>query len=1040
MVTTNRLPDSANLAWVEDLYAQYTRDPAAVPEVWQEYFRNLENYNANGSANGRANGAVQLGPSFHAASIFNPAATNGAAGAATVHPARDAASRDSASQSTPARSTPRQRTPLAASGGSSQVAHRAANHYLAEADIDPARVRQAYAQAPRPLVRPSPATEAEVAALQDRVDQLIRSHRVRGHMVAQIDPLGLPREYPPEIDPEYYGFGPEDLDRRFSCETIHEGGPLPLSEIVTRLRETYCRAIGVQFMHIDDLPVRNWLQQRMEATQNRLEIKREDQLRILTRLTDATIFEEFVRRKFVGAKSFSLAGAESLIPLLDLAIEKSSEQGVDEIVMGMAHRGRLNVLANIIGKSPRAIFREFEDSDPDQFIGRGDVKYHLGYQRRWKTSAGREVYLSLCFNPSHLEFVNPVVLGRVRARQDRRRVRHERRHSGRERVMALLIHGDAAFAGEGIVQETLNLSQLDGYRVGGTLHVVVNNQIGFTTSPRQGRSSPYATDIAKMLQIPIFHVNGEDPEAVAQVVELALEFRRRFGRDVVIDMYCYRRLGHNETDEPSFTQPRMYRAIGQKPSVRESYTRHLLKLGQVTQEEADAIAEERREYLEKELTEARSENYALPKDTLSGTWDGYMGGADSEAPQVSTAVPRAKLVELLKTQIAIPAGFRPNPKMKRILDARAKMAEGAQPLDWAGGELLAFASLADEGHRIRLSGQDVERGTFSHRYATLHDFMTGRDYFPLQHVSPDQAPVGIYNSPLSEAGVLGFDYGYSQDCPEGLIMWEAQFGDFWNAAQVIVDQFIASGEDKWHRLSGLTMLLPHGFEGSGPEHSSARLERFLNLAADDNIQVVYPTTPAQQFHLLRRQVLRPWRKPLVVMSPKSLLRHLEAVSTLEELAEGEFQRIIPDTSGKSGADIKRVLLCSGKIYYELDRAREEKERNDVAIIRIEQLYPLSNEAIEAALAPYDDGTPVVWVQEEPRNMGAWPHWRIKFCDNLFNRFPFGAVTRLASASPATGSSSSHKREQEKLITAAFEGCHGDIGNYVECVSAAPNLK
>ncbi len=860
---------------------------------------------------------------------------------------------------------------------------------------------------------PVPAIPGAVDGLQDRVDQLIRAYRSRGHIIAKIDPLGRPRQEPPELDPNFYGFTEADNGRLFSCETVHPQGPLTLPDLVDRLRNTYCRSIAVEYMHIADLRIRRWLQHRMEGTQNHLRLTRPEQLRILTRLTDAVTFEEFIHKKFVGAKSFSLEGSESLIPLLDLAIEKAGEQGVREIVLGMAHRGRLNVLANILGKSPRQIFREFADADPQLYVGRGDVKYHLGYSSQWKTAAGHNIHLSLCFNPSHLEHVNPVVLGRTRAKQDRQQ------DVQREQAMPLLIHGDAGFAGQGIVQETLNLSQLTAYTVGGTLHVVVNNQIGFTTGPDEGRSSLYATDVAKLLQIPIFHVNGEDPEAVAQAVKVAMDFRAQFKRDVVLDMYGYRRLGHNESDEPSFTQPLLYRVIEERKTVREGYLDHLLELGGLTRREADDIAEKRRALLEQALSEARREDYEQPKEAPEGIWHGFIGGPERDVPDVETGVAAGKLSQLLERQTELPAAFHPHPKIKRLLKARSEIAQGKRPLDWATAEALAFASLACEGVRVRLTGQDSGRGTFSQRHAILHDYETGETYTPLQHLQPGQASVEIANSPLSETGVLGFEYGYSLDCPEGLTLWEAQFGDFCNVPQVIIDQFIASAEDKWRRLSGLVLLLPHGFEGQGPEHSSARLERFLMLAAEDNIQVVYPSTPAQYFHCLRRQAVRPWRKPLVVMTPKSMLRHPEAVSSLEDCARGTFERILPDPAAPDPKSVRRVLLCSGKIYYELAKQRSEEKRDDVTILRIEQLYPLAPEKLEAALAPFPKDTPVVWVQEEPENMGAWRYWFARFANRLFDRHPFQGIYRPGSASPATGSHNSHKKEQEEIITAAL---------------------
>jgi 2-oxoglutarate dehydrogenase E1 component len=857
--------------------------------------------------------------------------------------------------------------------------------------------------------------DPEMAALQDRVYVLTRLYRVRGHRIAQVDPLGLPQPVPAELTPEFFGFSEADMDAPVYSETFQYDGPLTLGKLLERLRNTYCRSIGVQYMHIDDLSVRRWLQRRMESTENRLQLTRDEQLRILTRLTDAVTFEEFIRRKFPGAKTFSLDGSESLIPLLDLAIEKAGEQGIQEIVLGMAHRGRLNVLANVMGKSPRRIFREYADADWKTNSGRGDVKYHLGHSTDWTTTRGAKIHLSLCFNPSHLEFVNPVALGRVRAKQDR--VGDVKR----ERGMTLLIHGDAAFAGEGVIQETLNLSQLGGYSVGGTLHIVVNNGLGFTTSAEQARSSPYATDVARMLQIPIFHVNGEDPEAVAQVIRLAMDFRYEFKRDVVISMYGYRRLGHNEGDEPSFTQPVLYRAIAKRKSVREGYLEHLLQLGGVTREEADSLATKRREILERELSESQSGKPGpspAPEPTKT-VWSRFTAGPEPVDQESDTGVDQSKLAGWLSAQTKLPPDFHPHPKIKKLLQAREQMASGAEPLDWSAAESLAFASIACAGIRVRLSGQDSERGTFSQRHSVLHDYQDGHRYMPLQHVCDEHAPIEIINSPLSEVGVLGFEYGYSLDCPDGLILWEAQFGDFWNVAQPIVDQFIASAEEKWQRLSGLVLLLPHGFEGQGPEHSSARLERFLMLGVEDNLQVVYPTTPAQYYHCLRRQAVRTWRKPLVVITPKSLLRHAKVVSTLQECSQGRFERILPDPLGKPAAQVGRIVLCTGKIYYDLAEYQEQNKRDDVAIIRLEQLYPLRGELLESVLSPYASGTPVYWVQEEPGNMGAWTFMRIQFGEKLFGRWPFAGITRPASASPATGSHRRHKQEQAEIIARAF---------------------
>ena len=828
-------------------------------------------------------------------------------------------------------------------------------------------------------------------SIHERVYEMVRNYRVRGHMIASVDPLGAPRPSVPELELEYYGFNDSELNMLVNSASLPYGTPLTVREIYERMRNTYGRSIGAQFMHIGDNMIRQWLQRRMEISQNHLDLSHDEQVRILTRLTDAVIFEEFLRKKFLGAKTFSLDGSETLLPLLDLAIEQAISQDVRDIVIAMAHRGRLNVLAHIVGKDFSRIFREFGDKQPELMEGRGDVKYHLGHSGNWKTADGRDMHISLCFNPSHLEYVNPVALGRTRARQDR--------HGdvARRQVFCVLIHGDAAFAGEGIVQETLNLSELAGYKVGGTLHVVINNQIGFTTQPDEYRSTAYATGIARMLQSPVFHVNGEDPEAVAQVVKMSMDFRHEFQKDVFIDMYGYRRLGHNETDEPTFTQPVLYRAINQRKSVREGYLEHLQKLNEITAEEAGKIARERQEKLERELA-AANEPKGKPGRKKGGIWGDYIGGPEPKEETESGIAPE-KISSLLRKLSEIPKDFHLHPKLQQTIEKRLEMANGKLPLDWAAAETLAYASLAEEGVRVRLSGQDSVRGTFSHRHAFFYDYENGTPYSPLQHLSAKQAPVEVINSALCESGVLGFEYGYSLDFPEALILWEAQFGDFVNVAQVILDQFISSAEDKWRRLSGLVMLLPHGFEGMGPEHSSARIERFLTLAAEDNIQITQPTTPAQLFHLLRRQSLRKWRKPLIVFTPKSLLRHPKVVSPMEDFSRGHFQKFLPDNLPPQ--DVKRVLLCTGKIYYELLAYREEHKRNDTAIIRIEQLYPLRDELLEKLLLPYADNTPVLWVQEEPFNMGAWRYLHEKFGKHLFGRLPFAPISRHESASPAT---------------------------------------
>ncbi len=860
--------------------------------------------------------------------------------------------------------------------------------------------------------------QLELAERQNRVDQLIRNYRVRGHNIARVNPLGPPPPPPEELTLDHYDFTEADLDLPFSAGSLAPGEVLPLREILRRLQATYTRSIGAQFMHIDDIDCRRWLYQRMERCENRIELPREDQVDILTRLTDAVLLEEFIQKKYIGAKSFSLEGAESLIPLLAQSIEYAAGQGIEDIVLGMAHRGRLNVMANILGVTPGKIFELFEDNQPDLYLGQGDVKYHLGHHSDWHTRDGRQVHLALCFNPSHLEFVNPVALGRIRAKMDRLGDQQY------DRGMGILIHGDAAFIGEGVVQETLNLSELRGYRTGGTLHVVVNNQLGFTTDPRDARSSRYCTDVAKMLQIPIFHVNGEDPEAVARVVSLALDYREAFKRDVVIDMLCYRRRGHNESDEPAFTQPLLYDQIRRREGVRQGYLDHLKKLGGVTQEQADRIADERRQYLEQHFQQAHVEpenaGATGKRRITSVVWKSFQGGPESVVPDVETGVPREQLANLLALLASVPEDFTPHRKIQRLLDLRRKQAAGEEPLDWAAAEGLAMASLAVEGHRVRLSGQDSERGTFSHRHSVLHDAKTGARHESYQHLSNEQAPVEIYNSPLSEAGVLGFDYGYSLSAPDALVMWEAQFGDFFNAAQVIIDQFIASGEDKWRMLSGLVMLLPHGFEGMGPEHSSARIERFLNLAAEDNLQIVQPTTAAQLFHLLRRQVKRRWRKPLVVFTPKSMLRAPEVASSLDDLADGGFQRVIPDPRrGQDDARVREILLCSGKVYFELERHRARLGRDDIHILRLEQLYPLAGARLEEVFDGYPEGVPVRWVQEEPRNMGAWPYLRYRYGETLPGGRKLLPVCRPVSSSPATGSSASHKLEQLLLMERVF---------------------
>ncbi|MEZ5991532.1 MAG: 2-oxoglutarate dehydrogenase E1 component [Planctomycetota bacterium] len=923
--------DSENLAYMESLYEDFSRDPSSVPSRWREYFESLD---GNGNGNGHSR-TVRLGPSFGVRSIFNPA-------------------------------------PQQASGAPGVSAY-------------------------------------DVAALQEKVDRLIRVYRARGHRLAKVDPLGRPLPAIPELELDYFGLSDAELDRTIVSTTIAAPGLDTPRKVLEHLQETYCRSIGVQFMHIDDLEVTSWIGKRVESTRNRTELTRDEKIRIFRRLNDAVTFEKFLQTKYIGSKSFSLEGGESLIPLLDLAIEHVAQQGVAEIVLAMAHRGRLNVLANIMGKTPREIFAEFEDFETEN--EHGDVKYHMGYSNDWVSQTGKTVHLSLCFNPSHLEFINPIALGRVRAKQER--IGDLDRRKG----AAMIIHGDAAMIGEGVVQETFNLSQLGAFHVGGAIHIVLNNQIGFTTLPEQDRSSTYATDIAKMLQIPIFHVNGEDPEAVAQVVRTALDFREKFQRDVVIDMYCYRLRGHNEGDEPSFTQPQMYKEIRQREEVRDRYLHRLLETGGITEAEAEEIMAHPKAFYDEELLAARRQSRILRKNELEVVWSPYKGGLEPTDDNPETAVPATKLSEYLRRISKTPDGFNLHPKLERWVAGRLEMASGDKPLDWSAGEALAYASLAAEGTGIRMTGQDSERGTFSHRHSVWHDVENGSIYRPLNYAADGQAQINICNSSLSETAVLGFEYGYSLDSPDVLVMWEAQFGDFVNVAQVIIDQFLASGEEKWNRLSGLVMLLPHGMEGQGPEHSSARIERFLNLSADDNLQVCNVTTPAQFFHLIRRQMKRKWLKPLIVMTPKSLLRHPECVSSLSDFSDGSFQKYIPDDWASEKP--KRLLLCSGKVYFDLDAARKENDRKDVAIVRLEQLYPLKDETIREIVGRYPEGTEVFWVQEEHENMGPCVHMRWHW-DKAFSRErSLQWIARSIAASPATGSSRRHKKEQAELIERAL---------------------
>ena len=872
----------------------------------------------------------------------------------------------------------------------------------------PAAAPRAGANGPRRAEAPGAGGDV---AFQWKVDRLVSAYRVHGHLQARLDPLGLERMDHVHVRLEDFGLSADDLDRPLAAGD--GAGAATLRELVARLEDTYCRTLGVEVGHLHDTEFRSWLQERMERTRNHITLAPEVERRLLEEVTQAEVFEQFVGAKFLGAKRFSLEGAESLVPLLDLVIDRAVGHGVRDVIIGMAHRGRLNVLANVLGKPAQQIFAEFRDRGVVDGGGTGDVKYHLGFSAEREVFDGQRIRLALAFNPSHLEWVNTVVQGKVRARQD------HARDLNRSFGLPILIHGDAAFAGQGIVAECLQMSQLEGYTVGGTIHVVVNNQVGFTTSPRDARSTFYATDVARMLQIPVLHVNGEDLEAVAQAVLLAVDFRQRFRSDAVIDLWCYRKWGHNEGDEPAFTQPLMVKAIARKPTLRQAYAGELVRRGVLPGGEPEAMAAGFRKGLEEAYAASAATAVRPGVPEVEGARARYRGGPIAGQPAPRTAVTRDLVEKVGRAITSVPRGFRVHPKALRILEARAEMAAGRRPVDWAMGEALALGTLAWEGTRVRLTGQDVRRGTFSHRHAALWDTETGHAYVPLAQLHERQGPVEVRDSLLSEAGALGFEYGYSLEAPDALVIWEAQFGDFVNAAQVIVDQFLSSCEAKWGRLSGLVLQLPHGLEGQGPEHSSARLERFLELSVDDNWLVVNPTTPAQVFHALRRQALAPWRKPLVMMSPKSLLRHPQAVSPVEELCQEAFRPVLPDPSAADPAEVTRVLLCSGKLFYDLLAAREAQGARHVAIVRLEQLYPLAAEALAGALARYARKPEAIWVQEEPRNMGAWEHVQAQIAPLLAGFASFSCISRPPSASPAAGSATRHKLEQDSLVAQAI---------------------
>jgi 2-oxoglutarate dehydrogenase E1 component len=854
-------------------------------------------------------------------------------------------------------------------------------------------------------IKNGPSPEFGNVLPQARIYNLLFAYRALGHTLAHLDPLGLTPEENSDLSLSTFRFTEADLDSIFDSGTLGGGGPRTLREILSFLKQTYCDHIGVEFMHIMNFAIRRWLRDRMERTRNQPSFSPEQQRRILEKIIAAESLERFLHTRYVGQKRFSLEGGETLIAVLDTLIEACPTSGVEEVVIGMAHRGRLNVLVNTLGKSRRKLFTEFhENYVPETVLGDGDVKYHLGYENEVSTSTGKKVRLSLAPNPSHLEAVNPVVEGKARARQ-----RHRDDTVKREKVVPVLIHGDGAFIGQGIVAETLNLSRLEGYRTGGTIHIIVNNQIAFTTLPDDSRSSRYCTAPGKAFGIPIFHVNGDDPLAAASIIQLALDFRQKFHEDIIIDIVCYRRHGHNEGDEPNFTQPTLYSEIDAHPPVSRLLARKLLDAGIITEVEIEKIRTQISIVSEEALQESRqvvSKIQPRLHPPLS---------CPELLQEVSTAVPAKKIAELGVSISTIPSDFQINNKIRKVLDTRRAMAAGATPLDWGCAEHLAFASLLTSGTPIRLSGQDSRRGTFSHRHSAVYDLRTRARYIPLKNLSKNQASFCVYNSPLSEAAVLGFDYGYSLDSPEMLVIWEAQFGDFANGAQTQIDQYITSSESKWGTSSRLTLLLPHGYHGQGPEHSSARLERFLQLCAEDNMAVTYPTTPANYFHLIRRQALRKIIKPLIVMTPKGLLRDARATSPVSDLTRGAFQEIMPDPEVTKGAQC--IILCSGKVFYDLQDYQRKNKITHTAILRLEQIYPLHAKKLTEILSRHSPDAEIIWCQEESENMGAWAHLALRLPSVI--KKPVRYVGRDASSSPATGSLIIHTLEQNQLIEEAF---------------------
>ena len=857
--------------------------------------------------------------------------------------------------------------------------------------------------------KPNPFQDVNASSLQEMgIINLLNAYRRQGHLAANLDPLGISKPDRSFIDQKLRHLGNDYLETE--VETGNPSlGKTKLKNVVDWYEKTYCGPIGCEQYYLVNEEEREWLQQKMELTGNSNKLPKDTRLRLFKKLYQADYFENFLAKKFVGKKRFSLEGGESIIPMMDTIVEESGNYNMEAIIFGMAHRGRLNVLVNTIQKPASLIFAEFEEKASND-LSYADVKYHLGYSNTIKTQSGKEVKLSLLFNPSHLEAADPVVTGNVRARQTLSNDKN------REKIMPILIHGDAAFAGQGVVAETLNLMNLEGYTTGGTFHIIINNQIGFTTLPNESRSTMYSSDLAKGFQIPIFHVNGDDPEASYRTVKLLLEYRQKFHKDVIIDLICYRRLGHNENDEPAFTQPYMYNIIKNHPPTVQLYEKQLLATGEITSAEIEAIKLEVRTWLEDSFNEAKNKDVKMQVDTMRGVWEGLSLNPTGQEPV--TAAKSDSINRVVQSITTWPKDFTPNPKLVKLMENRSKMGKGEVKMDWGFGELLGFGTLLDDGFNVRLSGQDAQRGTFTHRHAVIVDTTNNSKYMGLAHIQSKQGSIEVINSSLSEYAVIGFEYGYSLADPNTLVIWEAQFGDFANTAQVIFDQFISSSEVKWQRRSGLVVLLPHGYEGQGPEHSSARLERVLQLCAENNMQVANCTTPAQYFHLLRRQMHRKYRKPLIMMSPKSLLRHPMAISDITELTNGKFESVLDET-GNDPKKIKKIIFCSGKVFYDLYDARQKAEINDRVIIRIEELYPFPEDSIKAILKKYPNATEQVWAQEEPQNQGAWMYIRDAFDEVTGKAGSIKYIGRKKSASPAAGHLKVHAKEQEELVKLAL---------------------